>query len=260
MAVPYLYLSAIPESLVASMLPPERFGAYLAVGTRKRSRGIAVFFDVDPEIETDYFDLKAAEERCVPHPDGQPKHTVYVSIYRVLEHVPLSALGSLWLTTRDGRVLELEPGELPEDYPGKYHLYQEICPVHPRIASRMDPVQFGKFITEPGKPIWLPKVFFTEMKLREWNEDPEMDVPRDLPYSQMNHMQDCLLQLKNEPEKQTKTVNRTQQQSFRYRCVRNGFFVGDQERVRYYPMPSAETLERKNYEWWRSAFEMRGLR
>ncbi len=31
----YLYLSMTPESLVASMLPPEQFGNYLAVGTRK---------------------------------------------------------------------------------------------------------------------------------------------------------------------------------------------------------------------------------
>lgn len=40
----YLYLSLLPEALIASMLPPEEFGNYLAVGTKKRTRGQAIFF------------------------------------------------------------------------------------------------------------------------------------------------------------------------------------------------------------------------
>ena len=31
----YLYFSMSPESLVASQLPPEEFGRYLAIGTKK---------------------------------------------------------------------------------------------------------------------------------------------------------------------------------------------------------------------------------
>ncbi len=84
----YLYLSLIPESLVASMLPPEEFGAYLATGTRKRPHGRAMFFQIAPDFQSDYFDLASADRRCVPHPDGQPKHSVYLSIYRALEHIP----------------------------------------------------------------------------------------------------------------------------------------------------------------------------
>ena len=40
----YLYLSLIPEALIASMLPPLDFGTYLAIGTKKRTRGQAMFF------------------------------------------------------------------------------------------------------------------------------------------------------------------------------------------------------------------------
>ena len=40
----HLYLSLIPEALVASHLPPEEYGAYLALGPKKRSHGQAVFF------------------------------------------------------------------------------------------------------------------------------------------------------------------------------------------------------------------------
>src|SRR5690606_39865568 len=41
---PYLYLSLLPEALVASHLAPEEYGAYLATGAQKRARGQAVFF------------------------------------------------------------------------------------------------------------------------------------------------------------------------------------------------------------------------
>ena len=39
----YYYLVATPESLIASHLEPKEFGNYLAVGTKKRTRGQAIF-------------------------------------------------------------------------------------------------------------------------------------------------------------------------------------------------------------------------
>ncbi len=39
----HLYLSLMPEALIASMLSPEEFGAYYAVGTEKKSSGQAIF-------------------------------------------------------------------------------------------------------------------------------------------------------------------------------------------------------------------------
>jgi hypothetical protein len=43
----YIYLTCTPEALVASMLPPERFGMYLSTGTKKRNKGQTIFFEVD---------------------------------------------------------------------------------------------------------------------------------------------------------------------------------------------------------------------
>ncbi len=51
----HLYLSLIPEALIASMLSPEEFGAYYAVGTQKKSRGQAIFFEIDPKFRSDFF-------------------------------------------------------------------------------------------------------------------------------------------------------------------------------------------------------------
>ena len=39
----HFYLSLIPEALIASMLSPEEFGNYYAVGSKKKSRGQAMF-------------------------------------------------------------------------------------------------------------------------------------------------------------------------------------------------------------------------
>ncbi len=106
----YLYLSLIPEALIASMLAPEEFGSYLAVGTKKRTLGQAMFFTVEGLEGSEAFDLKEAQRRCVPHPSGEPKHSVYLSIYRVLERVPVAALRDLHMVTPDGRVLALARG------------------------------------------------------------------------------------------------------------------------------------------------------
>ena len=48
----YFYLVATPESLLVSHLVPFDFGNYLAVGTKKQTRGQAVFFEIDPEQPT----------------------------------------------------------------------------------------------------------------------------------------------------------------------------------------------------------------
>ena len=111
----HLYLSVMPEALVASQLPPHAFGAYYATGSRKKSRSQAMFFELDPDFRHEYFNIEAGYKRLVPHEDGSPKRSVYISIYRVLEHVPLSAIQKLYVTTRDGRTLGLDAADdIPE--------------------------------------------------------------------------------------------------------------------------------------------------
>jgi hypothetical protein len=52
----FIYLTATPEALIASMLPPEDFGEYLSIGTKKRNKGQAIFFEIDLEnINYDFF-------------------------------------------------------------------------------------------------------------------------------------------------------------------------------------------------------------
>ncbi|MCF7816616.1 MAG: hypothetical protein K9M54_01940 [Kiritimatiellales bacterium] len=247
-----LYLSMIPEALVASMLPPIEFGRYLAVGTHKRSSGAAIYIEVDPEFKSDFFNMDIVPKRCVPHADGSPKHSLYLGIYRVMEHIPLESLGKLYLTTRDGQVLELEQGELPTGFDAAHYLYDEICPVHPLIASSLDPVAFTRFATNPDSPLCVPKIFFTQL-----NPDTLIDsgrtakgslAIRNLP----DRIQECFESL-DAKDKPTKTVDRLRQPTLRWNHIKNGFYIGDQTRLLYYPFPAKDKLERDHHIWWRSA-------
>ena len=248
----YLYLSLLPESLIASMLPPEEFGTYMATGTTKQPHGQAMFLQIRRDFQSKDFDLAHADERCVPNPDGLPKKSVYIAIYRVLEHIPLEVIENLWLVTAHGRCLELKPTEPPKKFSGKSHLYREICPVHPLIASSLDPLAFTKFITTPAQPIYVPKIMFVELELNGLADDPLGGRADNLPYNNMAHIRSCIAELDS---KQIKTVDRVAQQTIIYRSVKNGsgFFIGDQQKVIYYPYPSKDELEGRYNVWWRCA-------
>ena len=251
--ITYLYLSLLPESLIASMLPPEEFGNYYAVGTKKRTRGQAMFIEVDPNFKTGYFPLRDVEQRCVPHPDGEPKRSVYLSIYQVLEHVPLEALLDLHLVTDDGRVLAIEKADYTPDTEKQLHLYQEFIPVTPRIASNLNPKDFCMYVTDQSHPISVPKLAFADLELNELAIDPIFGVANNLPYPNIDHLRDCLVGLQQHPENPTKTVMRSMTRDIMYRTIKNGFFVGDQETLLYYPFPSKDELQSVHYAWWKSA-------
>ena len=247
----YVYLSATPESLVASQLPPVEFGNYLAVGTRKRTRGQAIFFEIDIEkmdnLPRDYMD-----ERLVPYEDGEPKRSVFLSIYRVMEQIPLEALKSLFLVTDDGRVLELKQGKYKAPAAGMIHLYQQFNPITTRVASTLNPPEFIKFLTDTDKLVSTPKLFIVELKLGKLSKDSYAPI-HDLPYPNPDQLRDSLTRLKSSKERLTKTVIRQYKGELSYRTIEDGFFIGEKDRFIYYPFPSIEELEDKYYYWWRSA-------
>jgi len=241
------------EALVASHLPPEEFGRYMAVGTNKNTRGNVLFLEIDTPPKDDYFRLSDIEHRCVPHVDGGPKRSKYVSIYRVLEHIDLSLIGKLWLCTADGRVLGLDPQKYEEDYasPGP-NLYGELCPVSPLVVSALSPTAFLKFMTEPDNPVNVPKLFFVDMLL---DRDESGALAGYLPYPEPAHFIYCINDLERGPGKPTKTVSRTPRHRGFFRTIRRGFYLGGREGIMFYRFPDLRELEVKHSQWWRSASE-----
>ena len=240
-----------PESLVASQLPPFEFGNYLATGTRKRLRGQAIFLELDPgkmkNLPLDYM-----KQRLVPYADGEPKRSVYLSIYRVLENTPLEAMKNLYLVTDDGKVLELKTSKYAGNTQDVIHLYQQFNPIHTRVASKLSPPEFIAFLTDQKKPVSAPKIFMAELKLNKLARHPEAPI-HDLPYPNPDHLRECLSVLMLSEHRLTKTVIRQYKGELSYRTIKSGFFVGNNDSILYYAFPTLEELESTYYSWWRSA-------
>lgn len=247
----YLYLSATPESLIASQLPPLEFGNYLAVGTKKRTRGQAIFFEIDMDkmesLPRDYMN-----KRLVPYPDGEPKRSIFLSIYRVMENVPLEALKQLYLVTDDGKVLEIQARDYKPEVGDMIHLYQQFNPIRTRVASKLTPPEFIEFLTDISKPVSAPKLFFAELKLNQLATDPNAPI-HDLPYPNPMNLRDCIMKLNQSAERLTKTVLRQFKGELAYRTIKDGFFIGEGKKYLFYPFPSVRELEENYYSWWRSA-------
>lgn len=249
----HLYLSLIPEALIFSQLTPAQFGKYLSIGAKKLTRGPAAFFEVDPGFTTGAFNLEAARTKCVAHPDGTPRRSCYAAVYMVLGNVPISALGDLYLTTADGLTLALSrQAYQPATEPG-LHLYQEICPVQPRVASPLEPHEFAAYVTNPENPVFLPRLAFCELRLDGLAHDPERSNADNLPYRNINHLRECLTALKHKSDKMTKIVMRDMETARIFPVMTNGFFVGDQADFAYYPLPPDEARETEHFRWFNSA-------
>lgn len=249
----HLYLSLIPEALIASMLAPADFGAYYATGTARKARGQAIFFELDPAFRHEFFRIDEGMRRCSAHEGGRPDASTYISVYRVLEHVDLAAIRRLHLVTKDGRTLGLESSaRLPAEDGGLY-LYQEIAPVHPLVVSALAPREFyERIVLDPDSLVSLPALAFLDLSLGELAHDAAHGAVRDLPYANVGHLRDCLLELRGSPM-HTKMVDRFQPAEVPFRAVRSGLFVGNRAGLRYFPLLPEQELLEQHYAWWRSA-------
>ncbi len=255
----HLYFSLIPEALIASNLPPEKFGQYYATGSGYKSKGQCLFFEISPDFRSKHFEIGTAIDRCRPTSAGAPKHSVYISVYRVLEHLPIAALGKLYLTTSYGHTLGLERGEYPAHKGDGRHLYQDLVPVNSLVVSSLEAKSYYESVTiKPSKFICFPGLFFVELELGELAHDPANGNAANLPYPFIDHLREALMTLdpplgETPGSKESKMVHRVHSLEFPYSMVRHGFHIGNGPDMAFYPMPSPRELRQRNDQWWRSA-------
>lgn len=249
----YIYLSIAPEAMIGSMLPPVEFGQYMATGTKKSNKSQVIFFELDNDQVKTMFNNDYLNSRCISKPDGSPKSSVYLSIYRVLEFLPLTAIKDLYLTTDHGHVLKLPrvPYDKDKEVKREMHLYQELCPVTPQVASNLSPHQFLKKLTDGSLQIRLPKLLFVDLKLGDLADNPLYGSAEHLPYGSISHLRDCLEIIKTEEKKQMKTVHRLFTGTLLYRTIDTGFYIGSKDDILFYPFPSLAEIEKLNYEFFR---------
>lgn len=237
------------EALVASHLDPEEFGHYMAVGLLRQTVGEEIFFEIDPEKVAGSFDLDRVRRECVPHSDGAPRRSKYVSVYRALERIPMDAFGDLHLVTRDGRTLPLKARPNGHDDGSGTNMYMELCPSGALIVSSLEPGGFIRMITDQGNPVSYPRVFLADMLI---DRDESGRLASYLPYDHPAHITNCIEELSRRA-KPTKMVDRRPRVSGFYRTIGRGFYLGDQNAVQFYPFPSKDELDENHHQWWRSA-------
>ena len=250
----HYYLSIFPtEALIASELEPGQFGAYMATGSKKGSAEQIIFIETEGDFGND-FDWGYAKEKCVPHPNGNPKHSVYLSVYRTLENIPLEKLGSMYLTTKDGRVLKLEKDSYRDTINGrKYYIYQELCPLTPVIVSVLDPEDFSNNLTSPDKKVTVPKIVFTDIKVPDFDNPGNTGNLGSMYDNKIPHVLNCISSVTGDKAKSNKTVDRSHVESFSFQIIENAVYVGDGKELLEYRMPDIEEIKNINYDWGRSA-------
>lgn len=257
----HLYMIVFPiNALVASQLEPVQFGNHYTTGSEKHFSGKMIFAEIDINFRNEYFDIEDGLAKTVPHEDGSPKKTKFISSYNVLEHIDLEAIHKLYLCTRNGKVLPLEPGEFVDSpnahSPGVLRIYQEITPLDTLVASNKNQREFGRFITTQTKSKGAPKICFTQIdfdfdKFFEQNRGKDImsiELPAINPYRFYN----CIVELQDHPEKLTKTIGLgSLLRDISYRYLKHGIWFAEGEALKFFPMPSLTDLENNYYYWWK---------
>ncbi|MEM7147050.1 MAG: hypothetical protein AAF591_18160 [Verrucomicrobiota bacterium] len=245
-------------ALVASMLGPKEFGKHYATGSSRYFHGTVVFAEVDNEYRNDFFPIDELLREVKPAPDGSPKRTKFLSTYRVLEHVELSAFKNLYVSSVEGEVLELTSEPYERDHEaGFIRIFQEICPFSAIVLSYMTPQEFGAYITDPTQPKGAPKVMFTQIDftiddfLRQIEENPFHDSP--IPNVHPHKLREQILELKGNPHKGVKGISLDSAfDKLSFLKLRTGFWIAAQEELLFYPIPDQETLEHDHYDFYQS--------
>jgi hypothetical protein len=255
----HLYLILFPnEALVASQLTPEEFGQHYCIGSARHFMGKVIFVEVDINFRHEYLQIDDVLKNTESGIPGRPKRTKFVKSYRVLEHVDFSALQKLYLVTTEGGVLGLDREKQQAKYSDRDHvrLYQEICPLRLLVASRLNPNQFGHYITEQTWSKGAPKIFFTEYDI-----DVEETVANNavhafnmgsLPNVNPTNLPTAFKELQEDPTKTTKTVSLNPNLDYvSYKVIKHGFWFSGGSDNLFYKMPSLDELHQKHHSWWR---------
>ena len=194
------------------------------------------------------------KKKCTAHSDGRPKRSLYLSVYRALENIPLHAMGTLYLVTKDGRSLAIEKSDYrsSDNWLG-YALYREYCPLTPLAVSTLDPKNFGDLLTDPNNKVHAPTILFADLTIGNPDDIENSGNVGQIYDRNLEHLRDCIHSLQSGKRKMTKIVDRSNFNTSFYQIIANGFYAATQEGVVMYAFPSRDDLKNSNYDWAKSA-------
>ena len=245
------------QALVASQLSPEAFARHYLIGSIRHYSGKLVFAEIALDFRHPYFDMEGALRLLVPHQDGSPKRTKFISSYRVTEHMDFDSIKNLYLATSEAEILELKAQEYDKVHQqGFLRTFAEIAPLSMLVMSPLDMPEFGKYITEPGNAKGCPKLFYTQIDLNvdefitQFEKNPFMQAP--FPFLHPSKLRDAIQQMKLDSEKKTKGLALyCPLDQISFKTIRHGFMFASQDKCKFFPMPSLHEIESSNFRFWK---------
>ncbi len=256
----HLYQILSPnQALIASQMNPEQFAMHYGAGTTRYYQGKVIFAEIDVNFRNPYFNIDKGLAALKPHEDGRPKATKFISSYRTLEHIDISAIKKLYLTSPEGYCIELSEAPHDKAHQGGFlRIFAEIAPLRMLVMTSLNFVEFGKYITDPVYGKGAPKQFYTQIELdtedflADLEQRPTMNPP--VPGLHPSKLRDAINELKNASEKKT-TKGLSLYSSIDqigYRRIRHGFMFASQEETKFFSMPSLDEIEKINPKFWRA--------
>ncbi len=256
----HLYLILSPnQALIASQINPEQFARHYGSGTTRFYQGKVIFAEIDVNFRDPYFNIDDGLAALVPHSNGRPKATKFISSYRVLEHIDFKSIKKIYLTTSEGYCIGLS--EAPYDkthHLGFLRIFAEIAPLRMLVMSSLNFPEFGRYITNPAYGKGAPKLFYTQVELdtedflADLENRPTMNPP--IPGLHPSKLRDAINELKSSPEeKTTKGLSLdSSMDQIPYKRIRHGFMFASQEETKFFPMLSLSEIENTNLKFWRA--------
>ena len=255
----HLYLVLHPNhSLVGSQLEPEQFARHYLTGSTRHYPGRLVFAEIDLEFRNDYLRIEWGLNDLVPHEDGTPKRTKFISSYRALEHIDFQAIHRLYLASPEGYVMGLDPGDYTEGGDtGRLRVLAEIDPVRMVVLTSMNLEDYATYITDPENSKGAPKIVYSELDLdvdeflTSFKNNPFLPPP--IPQLHPSKLRDAIVECRLDPTKRTKGLSFSSDlDSIGYRRLRHGFMFAGRDGNRFFPLPTPEEIERRDLKFFRS--------
>jgi hypothetical protein len=252
-----MYMVLYPnQSLIASHYDPEMFARHYTSGSSRHYSGKVIFAEIDIKYRNDFLDIENILKELKPHSDGRPKATKFIASYRVLEHVELSAIERLYISTQEGHCIGIDKGNCTEHKEGLMSIFAEIAPMHMLVMSKLTPQCFGNYITDPENHKSAPSQFFTQLDLdlvefiSEFEKNPFKPSP--IPSLHPSTIRDGYFELMSKPKKTKGLALDSDMDSISYRHIRNGFTFASKGKTLFFPMPSIREIEKMNLKFWRT--------
>lgn len=258
MSEKHIYMLLHPNNiLIASGLTPEQLGKHYLTGSSQHFNGRLIFAEVDINFRHEYFDIDWALGEIIPHKDGRPKSTKFISAYRVLEHIDFSAIKKLYLASSTGAVMELDsaPFEANKN-PSAFKVFAGITPLKILAMSTESFIEYGKNICT-NKRKGAPKCFYTQIEFdaidfqKEFREHPL--IPSPIPGVHPAILDKAIDEIMINPNKISKGIKlHSSFHEFPSRMIRHGFLFTSVNEYKYFPMPSLQEIEEKYYSFYKS--------